>query len=211
MGIEASLPLTVDAMTRGQIARRRKLLDAVVQLVAEVGPERVQMRDVAERSGVALGTAYRYFSSKDHLLAAAMSDWQERLAERVLAESAGRAPRPVDPDSSDGSPLERVLRYVRRELTGFQRQRPFAELMVGIIVSTDPFASEAIEEMTQRSTQVMDALMAGVDPEVARVSRMAIEAALMSELTSWVTGRSTIAEAFERTEAVTRLVLKDYA
>ena len=98
MGIEASLPLTVDAMTRGQIARRRKLLDAVVQLVAEVGPERVQMRDVAERSGVALGTAYRYFSSKDHLLAAAMSDWQERLAERVLAESAGRAPRPVDTD-----------------------------------------------------------------------------------------------------------------
>ena len=208
MGIEASLPLTVDAMTRGQIARRRKLLDAVVQLVAEVGPERVQMRDVAERSGVALGTAYRYFSSKDHLLAAAMSDWQERLAERVLAESAGRAPRPVD---TDGSPMERVLRYVRRELTGFQRQRPFAELMVGIIVSTDPFASEAIEEMTHRSTQVMDALMVGVDPEVARVARMAIEASLMSELTSWVTGRSTITEAFERTEAVTRLVLSDYA
>jgi hypothetical protein len=46
---------------------------------------------------------------------------------------------------------------------------------------------------------------------VARVARLAIEATLMGELTSWVTGRSTIAEAFERTEAVTRLVLANYA
>ena len=207
MGIEASLPLTVDAMSRGQIARRRKLLDAVVQLVSEVGPERVQMRDVAERSGVALGTAYRYFSSKDHLLAAAMCDWQERLADRVLAESAGKAARGAD---LEGPPLERVLRYVRRELTGFQRQRPFAQLMVEIIVSTDPFASEAIDQMSRRSSQVMDALMAGVDPETAKAARLAIEAVLMSELTSWVTGRATIADAFERTEAVTRLVLGAY-
>ena len=77
--------MTVDAMSRGQIVRRGRLLDAVMQLVDEVGPENLQMRDVAERSGVALGTAYRYFSSKDHLLAAAMAEWHLRLTETVIA------------------------------------------------------------------------------------------------------------------------------
>ena len=98
-------PRPVEAMSPRQLERRRNLIAAALSLVTEIGVERLQMRQVSERSGVALGTAYRYFSSKDHLLAAAMSDWQERLAERVLAESAGRAPRPVD---TDGSPLERV-------------------------------------------------------------------------------------------------------
>ena len=44
------------------------------------------MKDVAERSGVALGTIYRYFSSKDHVAAAALLEWARSL-------DAGRAVR----------------------------------------------------------------------------------------------------------------------
>jgi TetR/AcrR family transcriptional regulator, cholesterol catabolism regulator len=202
MGQPVSLPLTVDAMSRGQIVRRGRLLDAVVQLVDEVGPENLQMRDVAERSGVALGTAYRYFSSKDHLLAAAMAEWHQRLTETVIAETR-RPARPVPAEN----PMERVLRHVRRSLTGFQRQASFARLMVQIMVSTDPFASEAIEEMTKREGEVFGHLLAGVDPVTARAAQLAIEGVFMSELTCWVTGRATMADVYERVEAVIRLVL----
>ena len=72
-------------MTSRQLIRRAKVIEAVIDLIADVGAEAVQMRDVAQRSGVALATVYRYFSSKDHLLAAALEDWQKRLTRRILA------------------------------------------------------------------------------------------------------------------------------
>jgi AcrR family transcriptional regulator len=202
MGQPVSLPLNVDAMSRGQLMRRGRLLDAVVQLVDEVGPENLQMRDVAERSGVALGTAYRYFSSKDHLLAAAMAEWHQRLTEMVITETR----RPSKPTLAE-NPMDRVLRHVRRSLAGFQSQASFARLMVQIMVSTDPFASEAIEEMTKRESEVFGHLLAGVDPAVARGAQLAIDGVFMSELTCWVTGRSTMADVVERVETVIRLIL----
>jgi AcrR family transcriptional regulator len=82
-------PLPVEAMTSRQLVRRAELIEAVIDLVREVGPGAVQMRDVADRSGIALGTVYRYFSSKEHLLATALADWQERLTRRVLMPRAG--------------------------------------------------------------------------------------------------------------------------
>ena len=82
-------PLPVEAMTSRQLVRRAQLIEAVIDLVREVGPGVIQMRDVAERSGIALGTVYRYFSSKEHLLAVALCDWQERLTRRVLMPRAG--------------------------------------------------------------------------------------------------------------------------
>ena len=72
-------------MTSAQLVRRAKIIEAVIDLIADVGAEAVQMRDVAQRSGVALATVYRYFSSKEHLLAAALEDWQKRLTRRILA------------------------------------------------------------------------------------------------------------------------------
>ena len=41
------------------------------------------MRDVASRADVAMGTVYRYFTSKDHLLAAALVHWVEQLDSRL--------------------------------------------------------------------------------------------------------------------------------
>ena len=66
-------------MTPLQLERRERLLDAVIALVAEGHDDEMQMKDIADRAGVALGTVYRYFSSKDHLVAAALVRWAESL------------------------------------------------------------------------------------------------------------------------------------
>ncbi|TML66926.1 MAG: helix-turn-helix transcriptional regulator, partial [Actinobacteria bacterium] len=58
-----------ETLTPNQAARRDRVLDAALVLAAEGGYDAVQMRDVATRAQVALGTIYRYFASKDHLLA----------------------------------------------------------------------------------------------------------------------------------------------
>jgi len=65
------------------------VLLAALELGADGGYEAVQMRDVAASAEVALGTIYRYFPSKDALLAAAMLEWMEDLERRVTQ----RAPR----------------------------------------------------------------------------------------------------------------------
>ncbi len=75
-----------DDMTEGQRRRRRQLTTAVIEMLAETGPDGIQMREVSERSGVAMGTLYRYFPAKEHLLAAAMVAWNDILAERLEDE-----------------------------------------------------------------------------------------------------------------------------
>ena len=70
-------------LTAEQQDRRRRLIDAAFELGADGGYDAVQMRDVAVTANVALATIYRYFSSKDHLLAAAMIEWTGRLQGRV--------------------------------------------------------------------------------------------------------------------------------
>ena len=64
------MTVKTETLTANQAARRGRVLDAALELAAEGGYDAVQMRDVAARAQVALGTIYRYFSSKDHLLAA---------------------------------------------------------------------------------------------------------------------------------------------
>jgi AcrR family transcriptional regulator len=207
---EETLPQPVSTMTAAQLARRRRLTDAVIEMVDEVGPEHLQMRDVAERSGVALGTAYRYFSSKDHLLAAAWADWHRRLTDRVQAEVArdGARARPGGPEGAGA--CSRVIAFVHREMRAFQRHPNFARLVAHVQASSDPFASEELAGLAGDNAKVMSALMEGVPEDVARPAAAAVNSVFGMGLANWTTGRVTIADLFRQIEEVTRLVLGEY-
>lgn len=56
-------------LTAAQRKRLQRLCRAAGELAAEGGYAAVTMRGVAERAGVGLATVYRYFASKDHLIA----------------------------------------------------------------------------------------------------------------------------------------------
>src|SRR5215213_7088144 len=65
-----------------QRERRRRILDATLVLASKGGYDAVQMRAVAERADVALGTLYRYFPSKIHLLVSGLAREFERAQEK---------------------------------------------------------------------------------------------------------------------------------
>jgi TetR/AcrR family transcriptional regulator, transcriptional repressor for nem operon len=65
--------------------RRNDLLDAAQSLVVEKGVAAVTLDDVTRRAGVAKGTFYLYFRSKDDLVAALQQRFSDRMAERVEA------------------------------------------------------------------------------------------------------------------------------
>jgi AcrR family transcriptional regulator len=107
-------------------ARKKRLLDAATALAAEGGYEAVQMRDVAARAEVALGTLYRHYASKDQLLLAAMAQQAATLRERLDQ-------RPARGDT----PAERVADVLRRGTRALERQPRVTRAMLTAMSSTD--------------------------------------------------------------------------
>ena len=79
--------------SEAQRERRKRILDATLAIASKGGYEAVQMRAVAERADVAVGTLYRYFPSKVHLLVSALGREFERIdAKTDRAALAGGTP-----------------------------------------------------------------------------------------------------------------------
>lgn len=74
---------------------RERLLDAALTCFAERGYASTTSRDIAAAAGVSLGLAYRYFRSKDEMMATLVND---ALAEvrRDVADSGGAHRDPVE-------------------------------------------------------------------------------------------------------------------
>ena len=185
-------------MTSRQLIRRAKIIEAVIDLIAEVGAEAVQMRDVAQRSGVALATVYRYFSSKDHLLAAALEDWQKRLTRRILASRGG--PRRSGPAAGhSGLSAARPARLLP------QPRNDRAD--VSDATSTDPEARATIDQMNRTNAEMFNSLLEGVAPEDIPNITFGLNAALSSALAGVLTGMMTLEESLSRVEWVARVLL----
>ena len=66
-------PAAAEFGSAAQRDRRKRILDVTLALASKGGYDAVQMRTVAERADVALGTLYRYFPSKIHLLVSGLA------------------------------------------------------------------------------------------------------------------------------------------
>jgi AcrR family transcriptional regulator len=83
-------------------AREEAILDAVNKLLSEKGYDLMTMDDVANEVGVAKGSLYKHFSSKERLAAAVMS--------RLLAETLSQLDSFPDTWSA-AKRLEEILRW----------------------------------------------------------------------------------------------------
>jgi AcrR family transcriptional regulator len=91
--------------------RKKRCIDAAIALAGEGGYDAVQMRDVAGRAEVALGTLYRHYASKDQLLLAAMAQQAATLRERLVQ----RPPRGDTPAARLSDVLQRASRALERQ------------------------------------------------------------------------------------------------
>jgi AcrR family transcriptional regulator len=185
-------------MTSRQLIRRAAVIEAVIDLIAEVGADAVQMRDVARRSGVALATVYRYFNSKDYLLASALEEWQKRLTRRIVASRGARG---------DQDPLPGILDYLRRAQRAFHRNPNMTTLMFQTTTSTDSEARATIDQMNRTNTEMFNRLLEGVAPEDVPNITFGLDAALSSSVAGVLTGMMTLEESLSRVEWVARTLL----
>jgi AcrR family transcriptional regulator len=69
-------------------ARYESIIEAARAFASESGLRAVQIAPVAERAGVAAGTVYRYFPSKEDLVAAVINDTADRQVAAIRAATA---------------------------------------------------------------------------------------------------------------------------
>src|SRR5579872_6043379 len=185
-------------LTRAQQARRGRVIEAAMELALEGGYDAVQMRDVAARADVAMGTVYRYFTSKDHLLAAGLVSWVEQLDVR-LAQVPAR-----------GSTASlRVVDVLERALRAMSRQPKLVAAVFMSLASAEPAAIECQQQMA--------ALMDGIiiraigepqPPDHAERTRL-IGHVWYSSLVGWVNGWSDMTRVRDELAIAVRLLLPD--
>ncbi|MEU2357002.1 MULTISPECIES: TetR family transcriptional regulator [Streptomyces] len=183
-------------LTARQQARRRRILQASAQLAGRGGFDAVQMREVAESSQVALGTLYRYFPSKVHLLVATMQDQLERMHGALRRRPpAGEAP------------AERVARTLMRAFRALQREPQLADAMVRALTFADRSVSPEVDQVSRRTTAIILDAMGLEDPTDEQLSVVrVIEHTWHSALITWLSGRASIAQVRIDIETVCRLI-----
>ncbi len=185
-----------ESLTTSQAARRQRVLVAALELGADGGYDAVQMRDVAASAEVALGTIYRYFPSKDALLAAAMVEWMEDLERRVST----RAPR-------GDTTAERVYDVLRRAVATMERQPQLAEAVITALTSDDREAGGASTATTDVMQRVMlQAFPSGTDPAVEAAIAKTLGHVWFSCLVAWRNGVGDLAWVGEELETACHLL-----
>lgn len=178
--------------------RRKRILDATLALASKGGYDAVQMRTVAERADVALGTLYRYFPSKIHLLVSGLVREFERTRERL-----DRRPIPGD------APYDRMLYVLGRITRSMQREPMLTEAMTRAFMFADPSAAAEVNAVARLMEQMLTRAMHEGEPSnddkaVARV----IGDVFLSNLVAWVTRRASADDVSNHLELAARLLLR---
>jgi TetR/AcrR family transcriptional regulator, cholesterol catabolism regulator len=175
----ASTPATAPPTARAAetAARRRRLLEAAVELASEGGYDAVQMRDVAARAQVALGTLYRHYSSKDQLLLAALADQAGTLRTRL-------ALRPPQGDQ----PGDRVADVLRRATRALTREPALSAAMVTALSAPESDATTAKREVYDTIRTIISGATDGTEvPDLDGIVRV-LGYVWLATLSAWVGG-----------------------
>lgn len=188
--------VSVDDLTVSQAARRQRVVDAALELGSAGGYESVQMRDVASTAGVALGTIYRYFTSKDHLLAAAMVDWSADLERRL-----GQRP------PHGGTAADAVVDVIRRATRPMERDPRLAAAMVQAAAANEPSVTVCQQQTTDTIERVLTAAMDGTDPDRRARTARVLAHVWNSSVLRWANGSEAVGQIGNDLEDAARLLL----
>jgi TetR/AcrR family transcriptional regulator, cholesterol catabolism regulator len=192
------VPAEVEAGSAAQRERRTRILDATLGLASQGGYDAVQMRAVAERADVALGTLYRYFPSKIHLLVGALTEQLEQMHDKLE-----RRPIPGD------TPADRTVYVLSRATRNMQRDPLLTEAMTRAFMFADPSAAAEVNAVARQMARMFARFMheGEPSPEDLAIARV-IGDVWLSNLVAWVTRRASADDVSAHLELAARLLLR---
>ncbi|QFG25186.1 TetR/AcrR family transcriptional regulator [Actinomadura sp. WMMB 499] len=184
------------ARSRSQHQRRKRIVQAAAALASRGGIEAMQMRTVAERAGVALGTLYRYFPSKDDLVVAVVGEEIE-LLERSIERRPPRA----------GTSPQRAVEALMRATRGLMREPELAAALIRSLLLSDVQTdfSDRMTGLLLRAA-VGPGTGAGVD-DSRRVMARALTAVWTMEMIEMLRGQAGADEIQARLEIAAERLL----
>jgi TetR/AcrR family transcriptional regulator, cholesterol catabolism regulator len=194
-----------DLGSAAQRDRRKRILDATIALASKGGFDAVQMRAVAERADVALGTLYRYFPSKIHLLVSA-------LAREFEQANANFDRRTIPGDT----PPDRVMYVLGRTTRSLQRDPNLTEALTRAFMFADASVANEIHVVGMHVTRML--MRALKDPAVPSEDIEPTEEDIaiakvigdvwLASLVQWVTGRASAGDVSRSMDVAVRLLLR---
>jgi len=181
-----------------QRERRKRILDATLILASKGGYDAVQMREVAERADVALGTLYRYFPSKIHLLVSALAREFEQTRQKLDK-------RPIPGDT----PTDRIIYVLNKVTKNMQREPLLTEAITRAFMFADPSAAAEVKTVAALMEEILtDAMHHGEPTADERAIARVIGDVWLSNLVAWVTRRASANDVSNQLELAARLLLR---
>jgi TetR/AcrR family transcriptional regulator, cholesterol catabolism regulator len=191
-------PAESDLGSAAQRDRRKRILDATLALASKGGYDAVQMREVAERADVALGTLYRYFPSKIHLLVSGLIMEFERTKDKLDK-------RPVPGDT----PADRIIYVLNKVTRNMQREPLLTEAITRAFMFADPSAATEVNAVAMLMEHMLtDAMHDGEPTDDERAIARVIGDVWLSNLVAWVTRRASAGDVTRQLELAARLLLR---
>jgi AcrR family transcriptional regulator len=154
---------------------------------------------VSITANVALATIYRYFASKDDLLAAAMTEWTGRLRGRV-AQSPPRGATAAD----------QIVDVLHRACRAMERQPKLSEALVRALSSADEGVRASGADVRSHIASMGDGILADLDPQVRADILAVLGHVWYSTLVSWANGRRDFSTVMTELERAARLLITPY-
>jgi AcrR family transcriptional regulator len=188
-------PPAPETLRGDQLARRQRIVRAALRALAGSDYDQVKISEVARDSGVALGTLYRYFASKEHLFAAAFVEWQGALKKKLEKER----PR-------GGSEAERLRDVFHRTIRAFQLQPQFYRVMMMLTATTDAYAADLYQSVSSQFHDSVQTAFAGPFDADHDAIYGTLNAVLDESLRAWVMNRATIGDVYGNVDDAIRLI-----
>ena len=180
-------PPLPQSLSDAQRERRERIIEAGLSLLRTHDHHQIQMKDVAAEAGVALGTVYRYFQSKDHLFAEVLASWAGQLRTNVER-------RPLKGQSN----AERLTDVLQRSMRAFQSWPQLARVVMALESSEDPFTREIFARNMARNTDIYVEAVQGLPDDVTADLVRVAASVFDLQLRQWVVGSQSIADVYDR-------------
>jgi AcrR family transcriptional regulator len=188
-------PPAPETLRADQLARRQRIVRAALKALAASDYEQVKISEVARDSGVALGTLYRYFASKEHLFSAVFVEWQGALKRKLEKER----PR-------GDTEAERLRDVFHRIIRAFQLQPQFYRVVMVLTATTDPYAADMYQSLGAQSRETVQMAFGGPFDADRAAILATLNAVLDESLRSWVMNRKAIADVYADVDNAIRLI-----
>ncbi len=187
-----------------QEERTRRIVATAVELAEEGGFEAVRMRDVAAHAGVALGTFYKRFRSKEDLLVAALELESEQLGKRLSKKMNG-----------EGTRQERVLGFFDVATKGLTKKPNLAKAILRAVASGDPELSPRVAKFHNAMTRNITVALRGApiddDSEVSELEEnvsFLLQQVWFASLVGWSSGLHSRKKVVEQMRIAADLLLR---